>query len=137
MGLREQLNSKPWIGWVVALIAVATAGVIATRGLWSEGPPDSAERRAEDVTIRCTETGEEWTMNRGQFERLLMTQRGQIDPTKGIPSPYADGRLTGVLVDKDDWESTVERINAAKSMFEGRRRGARNADDSRSSQAGG
>ncbi|MEZ6318513.1 MAG: hypothetical protein R3B49_07145 [Phycisphaerales bacterium] len=97
---------------------------MAFNRMFGEGPPDSARRRAQTVTIRCTETGNEWQMNRGEFERLLMTTPGQIDPTKGIPSPYADGRLTGVLVDKDDWDSTVERINAAKKMFEGRRRGS-------------
>lgn len=88
-------------------------------GVFSSEPADSLERRSEDVTIRCTETGEEWTMNRGEFERVLMGMHGQIDPTKGIPSPHAEGRLTGVLVDKDDWEEAVERINRMKAKYSG------------------
>jgi len=124
MGLREALNQRPWIGWAVAGVAILVLGVVAFNRTFGGGPPDSAKRRAEMVTIRCTETGEEWEMNRGQFEQMLLTTPGQIDPAKGIPSPYADGRLTGVLVDKSDWDDTVERINAAKKMYEGRRRGS-------------
>lgn len=122
--IREAINRKPWIGWAVAGVAVLVSGVMAFNRMFGEGPADSAKRRAEMVTIRCTETGNEWQMNRGEFEQLMMRQPGQIDPTKGIPSEFADGRLTGVLVDKDDWESTVERINAAKKMYEGRKRGS-------------
>ena len=122
--LRDTLNSNPWIGWSAAGIFAATAGVLLFMRFFSEGPPDSAQRRAQSVTIRCTETGQEWEMNRGRFEQLLTDLRGQIDPTKGISSPHAEGRLTGVLVDKNDWVSTVERINAAKQVYEGRRRGS-------------
>lgn len=123
MSLRESLNKRPWVAWTVACVALAVAGFVLIRTFWIGGPADSFNRRAQMVTIRCTESGQEWEMNRGEFERLLMTHRGQIDPTKGIPSPHAEGRLTGVLVDKSDWESTVERINAAKQMYEGKRRG--------------
>ena len=112
------LNQRPWIAWCVAAVAVAVTVAMLT-GVFSSQEPDSVERRSQDVTIRCTETGKEWTMNRGEFERQLMTMHGQIDPTKGIPSPYADGRLTGVLVDKKDWEETVERINRKKARRSG------------------
>ncbi len=113
---REFLNERPWLGWSVAVVAIIVAVVFAT-GLFKSEAPDSLERRSETVTIRCTETGEEWTMNRGEFERLLFTQSGMIDPGAGIPSEFADGRLTGVLVDSDDWRETVERINAQKERF--------------------
>ncbi|MEQ8771128.1 MAG: hypothetical protein RIB60_11540 [Phycisphaerales bacterium] len=118
MGLREVINSKPWLGWAVAGVAIAIGAFVLIRNLTTQ-EPDSVERRSQEVTIRCTETGTEWTMNRGEFERLLMTIPGEIDPSKGIPSPYAEGRLTGVLVDKDDWTEAVERINAAKRQFGG------------------
>ena len=118
MGIRETVNQKPWIGWAVAGVLAAAAGYFIIRGS-SSSAPDSIERRSQQVTIRCTETGEEWTMNRGQFERLLLLQSGEIDPSQGIPSEFADGRLTGVLVDTDDWEETVERINAMKRSVGG------------------
>lgn len=118
MGIREAINSKPWIGWAVAgVLAVAAVFFFIQSG--ASDAPDSLERRSEQVTIRCTETGEEWTMNRGQFERLLLLQSGEIDPSQGIPSEFADGRLTGVLVDAADWEETVERINAMKRSVGG------------------
>ena len=58
-------------------------------------------------------------MNRGQFERLLLSQDGEIDPSQGIPSEFADGRPTGVLVDTKSWNETVERINAMKRSVGG------------------
>lgn len=113
MGFRETLNSKPWIAWTITGVALVVAGFFYFRAAGS-GPADSIERRSQQVTIRCTETGNEWQMNRGEFERLLMTTPGVIDPTKGIPSKFADNRPTGVLVDKSDWDETVNRINAMK-----------------------
>ena len=122
MGLREAINQRPWLGWVVAGVAVAVGAFAVFRGM-RDSAPDSVERRSESVTIRCTESGQEWEMNRGEFERILMTMPGEIDPSKGIPSPHAEGRLTGILVDKDDWTEAVDRINAAKQKFAGRRGG--------------
>lgn len=113
MGLRSTLNERPWVGWVVAGIFATIAAFTIWRSSGSNAP-DSIERRSQMVTIRCTETGEEWTMNRGQFERMLLMEPGMIDPTQGIPSKFADGRPTGVLVDTDEWTETVERINAMK-----------------------
>ncbi len=113
MGFRETLNSKPWIAWSIAGVAIAVAVFFYMQGAGSSAP-DSIERRSQMVTIRCTETGNEWQMNRGEFERLLMTTPGVIDPTKGIPSKFAENRPTGVLIDKSDWDETVNRINNMK-----------------------
>ncbi|MCA9300686.1 MAG: hypothetical protein KDA28_16570, partial [Phycisphaerales bacterium] len=103
--LRTFLNSHAWIGWVVAVVALGLAASFAL-GVFRPERPDSVERRSEDVTIRCTETGNTWTMNRGEFERLLLTTPGPIDPESGIPSRFAEGRPTGVLVDDSDWRAT-------------------------------
>ncbi|MEZ6243292.1 MAG: hypothetical protein R3B57_09635 [Phycisphaerales bacterium] len=95
---------------------IVLVGIVFARGFFSSGMTSEAERLSQDVTIRCMESGQEWTMNRGQFEMLLLEQPGAIDAAKGIPSPYADGRPTGVLVDKRDWQQTVDRINAEKRV---------------------
>jgi len=113
MGLRETFNEKPIIGRTIALVAVVGAIFFGLRSTTNKSP-DSVERRSEIVTIRDTETGDEWTMNRGQFERLLLLQDGNVDPNGGIPSQFSEGRPTGVLIDKDDWTETVKRINAMK-----------------------
>lgn len=116
MGLRETLNEKPIIGRTIALVAVCASIYLAIRSGKSSAP-DSVERRSQMVTIRDTETGDEWTMNRGQFERLLLLHDGLIDEKGGIPSEFSEGRLTGVLVDKSDWEQTVSRINEMKKQL--------------------
>jgi hypothetical protein len=113
--MREFLKRHPWIGWAVAAVSLLLSGWLLFRTLNAETPLD---RLSESVTIRCTETGREWTMRRGVFERMLMSQSGPIDPTQGIPSEFAEGRLTGVLVDKDDWEETVARINEMKKAYQ-------------------
>jgi len=116
MGLREILNDKPIIGRTITVVALAVAGFLIIRTLTNK-EPDSIERRSETVTIRDTETGDEWTMNRGQFERLLLLHNGLIDANGGIPSQFSDGRPTGILVDKDDWQETVSRINSMKKQI--------------------
>ena len=115
--IRETLNSKPWIAWVVAAASLTVATLFVT-GVIGGGRGAGPQALAEEVTIRCTETGQEWTMSRGEFERELLLSPGQIDPNAGIPSPYAEGRRTGVLVNKREWEATVERINAAKRAYQ-------------------
>jgi hypothetical protein len=116
MGLREKLNENPMIGRTIAVLIAVVAVVILIRSQ-SNDAPDSVERRSQTVTIRDTETGDEWTMNRGEFERLLLLQNGLIDANGGIPSQFSGGRPTGVLVDKPDWQETVDRINAMKRQM--------------------
>lgn len=116
MSVREALNQKPWIAWTVSGVCLVLTAFFFMRSLGNNAP-DSIERLSQTITIRCTETGNEWEMNRGRFERMLLQQHGLIDPDKGIPSEFADGRLTGVLVSKNEWTETVERINALKKAY--------------------
>lgn len=118
MGIRDILNERPIIGRSVAVAAVAVAIFFAVRA-GSSDAPDSIERRSQMVTIRDTETGDEWKMNRGMLEQMLLTSDGMIDVNGGIPSEFSDGRKTGVLADKSDWEETVKRINALKAHYGG------------------
>jgi hypothetical protein len=78
---------------------------------------------SQTVTIRCTETGNEWEMNRGKLMEMLLMQPGPIDPSKGIPSKFAEGRPTGVIVDKGAWNETVEYVNTLKEAVAKRGRG--------------
>ncbi|USN99655.1 MAG: hypothetical protein H6810_03060 [Phycisphaeraceae bacterium] len=114
--MREFLKKYPWLGWLVAAVCLGASVFILMRGS-SSNAPDTIEKLSETVTIRCTETGNEWTMRRGDFEHMLLSQNGLIDPTQGIPSKFADGRPTGVLVDTKDWTETVNRINAMKKRY--------------------
>lgn len=117
MGLRETMSEKPWIAWVISGVCLATAAFVLIRPT-ARSAPDTVERLSGNVVIRCTESGEEWEMNRGQFEQMLLTANGLIDPEAGIPSKFAEGRPTGVLVNKDEWQETVARINAMKKQYQ-------------------
>lgn len=117
MSLRETLSEKPWIAWTISGVCLIAAAFVLLRSN-SNTAPDTIERLSGKVTIRCTETGNEWEMNRGQFEQMLLTSNGLIDPEAGIPSKFADGRPTGILVDKSEWTETVERINAMKRQYQ-------------------
>ena len=90
MGLRDAMKEKPWIAWTICGVCLATGGLMLVNSK-TQSPPDSVQRLSEDVTIRCTETGEEWTMNRGRFEEMLLFADGQIDPAKGVPSKFGIG----------------------------------------------
>ncbi|MFG0304769.1 MAG: hypothetical protein ACF8Q5_01000 [Phycisphaerales bacterium JB040] len=122
-GIRSVLSNNPKIGWGVAGVFFLVAAALLVIQMRGSGPADSIERRSEEVTLRCTETGEEWTMTRGQFERNLLLYEGELSEDGMLPSPPADGRLTAILVDRSDWRETVERINAMKAEYGGRRRG--------------
>lgn len=121
-GIRSVLSNNPKIGWGVAAVFFVAAAALLVVQLRGSGPADSIERRSEEVTLRCTESGEEWTMTRGQFERNLLLYDGELSQDGMLPSPHADGRLTAILVDRSDWRETVERINAMKAEYGGRRR---------------
>ena len=122
MGIRSAMTDNPKLGWGLALVFFLIAGAVIFSRLSSSGPPDSVERLSQDVTLRCTETGTEWTMNRGQFELQLLTYQGELSEDGMFPSPHADGRPVAILVDRKDWAETVERINAARETYGGKRR---------------
>lgn len=116
MSARDFLNNKPWLGWVVAG-AILLISVAVYWKMSGKGDPYSVERLSQDVTIKCVETGDEWTMQRGLMERELRRRTGLIDPTQGLPNPKT-GRLTGFPFDKDSWEATVRRLNEEKLKYD-------------------
>ncbi|MEO0482268.1 MAG: hypothetical protein AAF138_01455 [Planctomycetota bacterium] len=107
--LREFLNSNPLIGWsAAALFAVAVVVLLYIR--LGGNSTYSVERMTEMVTIKCTETGEEWIMPRGRMEKELRLRGGAIDASVGLTNPTT-GQPTGFPFDAGSWRETVERLN--------------------------
>lgn len=111
--IREFINKSPWLGWALAACLLLAGGFMYMR-LRPGNAPYSLQRMTENVTIRCTETGKEWTMPRGRMEKELFGRGGQIDPAVGLINPDT-GRATGFPV--DDWKETVDRINKEKQAL--------------------
>jgi len=104
-----QANTKTAAG--VLAIAVL-AGFLVLRQLGSGTNAYEPERLTELVTIRCSETGEEWEMPRGRMEQLLWDRPAPIDPKVGLVNPKT-GKSTGFPV--SEWEATCIRINRDRS----------------------
>ena len=97
----------------LAVVAIALGGVFIYRSI-ANAPPGSPESLTKDVTVRCTDTGEEWTMSRGRIEQALYMRPGMIDPAEGLTNPET-GKPTGFPTNKSrDWDEVIERINAEK-----------------------
>jgi hypothetical protein len=110
--LRQFVNSKPWLGWTLAAALLVLSIVLYYR-LSGKNDPYSVERMSEMVTIKCVETGDEWTMNRGMMEKTLRERGTVLSPSEGLPNPKT-GRLTGFPFNKSEWEATIARINQEK-----------------------
>lgn len=119
-GIRDFINKNPWLGWALAVVLLVAVGAVYFR-MGKSGGDYSLARMTEDVKIRCSETGKEWTMPRGRMEAELLGRSGQIDPSIGIVNPDT-GRATGFPV--TEWESTVDRLNKAKAEMAARGPGA-------------
>ena len=120
--IREFLNRSPWLGWLLAILLLLGGAFMYWR-MRPGSAPYSQAQMTQNVTIRCTETGKEWTMPRGRMEQELFARAGALDAGVGLTNPDT-GRPTGFPV--DDWKSTVERINEAKrALASGGRGGGR------------
>lgn len=117
MGLRDEINKRPWLGWACAAALLGLSAYLFWRLSGGTDPYDPS-RITEEVTIKFTDTGEEITMPRGRLERELRYRQGKLDPTKGIVNPKT-GQPTGFLFSKSDWESTISRLNEEKDIMSG------------------
>jgi hypothetical protein len=111
-GVREFINKSPWMGWAFAVLLLGATIFFFMRSR-SNADPYSPDRMKEMVTIRFTDTDDEITMPRGTMDKELRRSGDKLDPSKGITNPKT-GKPTGFLVDKDDWEAWVARINKEK-----------------------
>jgi hypothetical protein len=110
MGLRAQLEARPWLGWILAVVAIAAAVLMGLRSMRGSDASLSSNRMAETVTIRFTDTNETVTMTQGELARTLIMRGGTIDGTKGIPNPKT-GQPTGFLENRQAWEQIVNDLN--------------------------
>lgn len=117
------------LGKALLVVALLLGAFLIFRTFVGASDPYSVDKLSEDVSIRCDETGKEWTINRGRMERLLRTryngEDGLVDPLEGIVNPDT-GKPTGFPVNREsDWDATIERINDEKvaASQQGRRRG--------------
>ena|SRR5690606_33945952 len=108
--LREITQEKPWVAWVAVAVLVLVAGWVLLRFTGGEASPTSVEYLTREVTIRCNETGKEWSMPRGRLEKELLLRGTPLDPSVGLTNPDT-GRPTGFPVDRDEWERTIKRLN--------------------------
>src|SRR5688572_33339622 len=91
--IRQFLESHAWVGWAVALALLAVSIALFVRRD-AGGGAYSPERMTETLTIKCIETGKEWTVKRGIMEVQLRARGTQLDPLQGLPNPDT-GKLTG------------------------------------------
>ncbi|MFM9959125.1 MAG: hypothetical protein ACKVZJ_13760 [Phycisphaerales bacterium] len=111
--MRELLNRKPWLGYVLVGLLVA-AGVYAYLFL-AGSEQRSLKKLGEMVTIRDTETGDEWTMVRGRME-LELIQRSATETLSarvGLTNPKT-GKPNGFPVD-GSWDEAIKRVNEQRA----------------------
>jgi len=113
--IRQMMREKPWIGWIVALIAIAAAGFMMFNNTRPEGM-FTPERMQEIITIKYMDTGDEERIARGRVDRMLRDQGGNLDSSKGLINPKT-GVASGFPVDKDDWEKWIKRINEDRELM--------------------
>ncbi len=111
--LREFMNKKPWVGWLVAVVFLGASVFFFIRSRSSQDPY-SPNRMTEMLTVHFTDTDEEITIPRGRLDKELRAQNNPLDPSKGITNPKT-GKPTGFLVDKEEWDAWVARINKEKA----------------------
>ncbi|GAB5496021.1 MAG: hypothetical protein Phyf2KO_11010 [Phycisphaerales bacterium] len=97
-------------------LVVILAGIYVVK-MVTGAEPGSAASLTQDVTIRCSETGNEWTISRGRLEQALYTRPGMLDPDEGLVNSET-GKATGFPKSrKRDWDDVIARINAEKQAI--------------------
>ncbi|MDX2114485.1 MAG: hypothetical protein SFZ24_02530 [Planctomycetota bacterium] len=119
MSLRETLEEKPWIGWAVAGVLALVGLVLIARAVIRPAP---AEQLASEILIRFQDTGDTQRMNRGMFEKQMLSQSAiaPLDPAVGINNPKTN-KPTGFPEDAEYWQRLVADINAARAAANQRR----------------
>lgn len=109
MGLRESINEKPWLGWVMAGVILVGAIVMYMRMSGGSSDPFSADRATDMITIKFTDTGETMDVPQGRLIQQLIDRGKDVDPGKGFLNPKT-GAFTGFPYDKKTWDGMVDYI---------------------------
>lgn len=117
MGIRDEMNQKPWMGWVVAALLFCVAAFFAWRSLNRGGDMYSGSSMTEIVTIKFTDTEDTMEMPRGRLIKLLLDQGGKLDPGKGLINPKTQ-QPTGFLFNKPEWDRMIQQLNADRESSE-------------------
>lgn len=106
---------------VLASVAIILGGWLLVRSVFSGPDVGSVDYLQTDLTVKDSETGEEWEMSRGKLEQELYSRSGDIDPNEGLPNPTT-GKPTGFPMNRErDWDAVVERIIAEKARLREKR----------------
>ncbi len=117
--MAEGTKSKVTIA--LASVAVLLGGWLLVRSVFSGPDVGSVDYLQSDLTIKDSETGEEWEMSRGKLEQELYSRSGDINPEEGLPNPTT-GKPMGFPTNRArDWDAVVERINAEKAHLREKR----------------
>ncbi len=110
MGLRESINQKPWLGWVMAGIILVGAIVMYMRLSGGSSSDFSSDRATDMITILYTDDQSTQELPRGRVLQQLMDRGASVDPNQGLKNPKT-GAMTGFPIDKDGWNRMVEAVN--------------------------
>ena len=114
-------QKKQVVRVVLVGLIVVLGGVFFVRMI-TGAEPGTAASLTQDLTIRCSETGDEWTLSRGKLEQALYSRQGEIDVNEGLVNPET-GKATGFPVNrKRDWDGTIDRIKEEKAALAARGR---------------
>jgi len=98
-------------------VLLALAAVFVIRYITGGGGGFNPREAATDITIECGETGETWTVVRGQLMDSLYSRGYPIDPEVGVGSPHADGRPVAFPQDRRLWREMVEKANTELKAY--------------------
>jgi len=120
--MREVLEKKPWIGATIVVLLIGSAVLLYIMRRPGAGS-ESQERLLENITIRCSQTGQEWQIPRGKMISGLRgaSASARLDPNVGLVNP-ATKKPTGFPVDRDEWNQLIERLNKERDAYNKSRR---------------
>lgn len=89
-------------------VALIAALVLLLRSLGG-GNGFSPATAAQDVELKCEETGQTWSVQRGFLMDALYRRGLPLDEDVGLGSPHADGRLVAFPTDRGVWRDMIRQ----------------------------
>lgn len=116
MAIRDTFQ-KPWVGGLLMVLILGAAAYMFVRGRIAGGS-NAVERLAAPITMKDSETGEEWQMSRGKLISALRgaSASGRLDAKHGVTNPKT-GKATGFPVDRNEWEDLIRQLNEERDAY--------------------